>query len=353
MNMERELRIPFWEGNTIYDESVLFLSENGKTPDAPLFFRPVEILRVCSSDYATEYVRGVDWEEKDGMLYLPEGSAIPYMKREQLHFYSEATQDFFKAKDGGKILYKTKGFFHKQQTLVTYRHRDQWAPSGSVLGARALEKFREKVARKETITLCFYGDSITAGCDCSKLAGVAPFRESWPTLVTEALEQESGCRIRYVNTAVGGKRAGWGLECVQERVVAYDPDLVVLAFGMNDGTDLISPEVFRSQILDMKQAVLERNPNAEFVLIATTVANPESIFDGCQREYLPELIRCMDQGDVLVNMTQVHDTLLTKKRFVDMTGNNINHPNDFLIRVYAQMVLHTIHKAMNRGDGEQ
>jgi len=27
------------------------------------------------------------------------------------------------------------------------------------------------------------------------------------------------------------------------------------------------------------------------------------------------------------------------KRFRDMTGNNINHPNDFLARIYAQVLL--------------
>ena len=31
--------------------------------------------------------------------------------------------------------------------------------------------------------------------------------------------------------------------------------------------------------------------------------------------------------------------LLEKKRFFDMTGNNVNHPNDFLASVYAQTIL--------------
>ena len=28
-----------------------------------------------------------------------------------------------------------------------------------------------------------------------------------------------------------------------------------------------------------------------------------------------------------------------EKRYRDMTGNNINHPNDFIARVYAQVIL--------------
>jgi len=30
------------------------------------------------------------------------------------------------------------------------------------------------------------------------------------------------------------------------------------------------------------------------------------------------------------------------KRYYDMTGNNVNHPNDFLVRAYAQAVLTAI-----------
>ena len=135
---------------------------------------------------------------------------------------------------------------------------------------------------------------------------------------------------------------GWhGLEAVTA-VREQDPDLVVLAFGMNDGTEKVDPEAFRHNIMGIKRSVLDRNPKAEFILISTTVANPESVFDGRQREYLPILTECMGQGDILVNMTEVHDHLLTRKHFVDMTGNNINHPNDFVHRMYAQTILTTL-----------
>ena len=37
-------------------------------------------------------------------------------------------------------------------------------------------------------------------------------------------------------------------------------------------------------------------------------------------------------------MTGVHKELLNHKSYQDMTGNNINHPNDYLIRWYAQFI---------------
>ena len=45
------------------------------------------------------------------------------------------------------------------------------------------------------------------------------------------------------------------------------------------------------------------------------------------------------QGIALADVRSIHKRLLEKKRFIDMTGNNVNHPNDFLIRVYAQYLL--------------
>ncbi len=40
----------------------------------------------------------------------------------------------------------------------------------------------------------------------------------------------------------------------------------------------------------------------------------------------------------MVDMTGVHQELLKFKLFRDMTGNNVNHPNDFLHRWYAQEI---------------
>ena len=34
--------------------------------------------------------------------------------------------------------------------------------------------------------------------------------------------------------------------------------------------------------------------------------------------------------------------IVGKKRFRDYTGNNINHPNDFMSRLYAQVMVETV-----------
>ena len=38
----------------------------------------------------------------------------------------------------------------------------------------------------------------------------------------------------------------------------------------------------------------------------------------------------------VVPITALHAETLERKKYWDMTANNINHPNDMLIRMYAQ-----------------
>ena len=37
-----------------------------------------------------------------------------------------------------------------------------------------------------------------------------------------------------------------------------------------------------------------------------------------------------------------HADILTRKRYYDGTSNNVNHPNDFICRLYAQTILYTL-----------
>jgi hypothetical protein len=59
-----------------------------------------------------------------------------------------------------------------------------------------------------------------------------------------------------------------------------------------------------------------------------------------QRDYVPKLVELAStmSGVAFVDVTTAHDKLLAKKAYVDMTGNGVNHPNDFLGRWYAQLI---------------
>jgi hypothetical protein len=59
---------------------------------------------------------------------------------------------------------------------------------------------------------------------------------------------------------------------------------------------------------------------------------------------LPKLQKLAQEeaGVALADLTTLHKEYLTVKNYRDMTGNNVNHPNDFLMRLYAQTIVKTI-----------
>ena len=44
----------------------------------------------------------------------------------------------------------------------------------------------------------------------------------------------------------------------------------------------------------------------------------------------------------VADVTTFHKYLLRRKRFCDMSANNVNHPNDFMARAYAHVMWQTV-----------
>ncbi len=68
------------------------------------------------------------------------------------------------------------------------------------------------------------------------------------------------------------------------------------------------------------------------------LANPDAVQSKIQKEYQQPLLNLKDTGIAIADMTAIHEELLRHKAYQDMTGNNVNHPNDYLARWYAQVV---------------
>jgi len=74
--------------------------------------------------------------------------------------------------------------------------------------------------------VAFLGDSLTAGWKLSE-------EEAWPAVVGRALAAE-GRPIRVLNAGVSGETAAEGLARLPA-VLAHEPDVLVVALGINDG----------------------------------------------------------------------------------------------------------------------
>ena len=347
MNMVELNMDPFWQGTTMYNESVLMVSHAGELPEANLLFAPIEIISVRSARLDQEYLENVDWVLEGGKLKLTPNSRIPYLSTDELYYSNYIEGVTIPMVNGRAVLYQEGSYFHDRQIVITYTHAaNAWEGPVPQLADNTLTSTFSKLRNGEPLTIVLYGDSIADGSNGSNFVSAPPYLPSWGELVAQTLEDHYGSHITFLNQSVGGTASQWGAAQAANRVAAHNPDLVIVAFGMNDGSgtgvgDGVSPSVFKNNILSIINTVRATNPNAEFVLVGTTLPNSETIFLDQQPYYFTQLqsIANTMTGVAAANMTAVHSELLEHKTFIDMTGNNVNHPNDFLSRWYAQFIV--------------
>lgn len=355
--------VPIWSGDRVYHESVMYLEDEYR---AKLLYQPAEVFCVLSFDYTIEYERGVDWELEGNELVRLPGSKMPAFPLEE--YYPDKLEEWksFECTVPGHpyIKYAEWEAFQQYQVVISYRHEDSWQGDIPQIQADCFQRFFEKLSRGEEATIVFYGDSITTGCNATMLFDHAPYTPCFAYMIANAIAEKYGYEVsldadpylkaretplhgdrvlHYVNTAVGGMDAIWGLENVQERVCVHKPDLLVLAFGMNDGAK--PPEEFLSLTRDTVDKVREGTTDCDVCLIATMLPHWRATgFFGHQIDFEPALKAYAetDPHMAVAPMTSVHKVLLKDKEYYCMTGNNINHCNDFLVRVYAMTVLKTL-----------
>ena len=228
MEIEKLIK-PFWETNVVFEETVLLISENAEPANGRLFFKPEEIISVTQTDGSIEYIEGKDWYLEHDRICRINDSNIPYLNQCELYFKEKKDEDSAEGKNGGFVLWKrgATGFFASKQIKVTYVHNDTYTFDIGIYGGERLNRIKEKLYKKENCTICFYGDSITEGYDCSGFLGLKPNMPKWAKLVTETLQKKYGTSIRYVNTAVAGMNSDWGVKNVKERLANYCPEVAV------------------------------------------------------------------------------------------------------------------------------
>jgi lysophospholipase L1-like esterase len=190
----------------------------------------------------------------------------------------------------------------------------------------------------KSLNLVLYGDSISAGSNASGKTIAAPFLPIWGELLAENLRRNYKANVNIFNPSVGGMNSDWGIGNADELINPHKPDLVIIAFGMNDG---VHGDEFAAKIQKMMDIVKDKNPSVEFILVATSLPNSLLSLDICkfyrfQYEYKEALQKICGEGAALANIRDMQNELLKHKRFIDMTGNNVNHPNDFFVRCHAQ-----------------
>ena len=329
---------PFWRNSRIGNESVLFFEDEPAT----LLFENVEVESVMSFDLKKKY-DSREYMFEDGKLFRTKNSSIPFLTQEE--YYPEFSSENTKAKkDGGNVLFSEGNFFSYKQVVVTYKHLDDWK---GFIPLNQNEKFKDVlplIKSGKQVNVVFFGDSITAGCNASKTLGFAPFADRYSDQVVEYLKRRyNNSNIISTNVAVGGKDSEWGIQSVEETLKKVVPDLAVVAFGMNDVR--LTPKEYVEKIETMTNMIFKANKKANLLIVAPMLPNPEAeYFYKQQPDFEKALIEWFAEREqiAIAPVTSMHKSLLARKKYADMTGNNINHPNDFLVRIYAQTLLKTM-----------
>jgi|GEM_PF-3737641 len=331
-------------GTEIYREACLPLAPAAGQEVALRLLYPVKkVTEVVALGTGERLQEGRDWILRDGRVILPPGTRAPVQVDAEF-FLTER-----KEKDGTTKTVRTTvklvsgSWYHERQLEVSYEPatRDwSWPAPRSTLAD--LPRTQQLLASKSPLTVVLFGDSISEGFDASGKNAVWPYQSGYGELVARQLRRIYGAPITFMNHARAGGTSAHALTQVDAQVAWFKPDLVLLAYGMNDRADA-RRVAYKENLEKIIAAVRARAPEAEFVVITPMLNNPKQPTGLDPVKFIrDEALSLKLPGVAFVDVTSTQLALLERKDYLDLSGNGANHPNDFLMRIYAQRVLEVL-----------
>ncbi len=342
---ELHLLQPVWSGDTVYRESATLLqAKDGEPAVARLGFDVEKLISVKTSDGQRTLEAGRDFQLSDDhrtLLISPE-TKLTFIKEADL-FPPKGAPNSYQHRVGHpeqSLLYGPGHWFHDRQIEITYQRKPTtWTEPAPKLAEKLLPKTFALLRAGKPLTLGVSGDSISAGGDASGLANVLPYMPAFPELVASQLQATYGGEITLKNRAVGGWSIANGVTDL-EKLLAEKPQLIIMAYGMND-VGRRDPEWFKQQAKTFIDQVHAADPNIEIILVAPMLGTAEWVHTPREMffKYRDVLAGFEGPGIALADVSAVWNGLLKHKHDLDLTGNGLNHPNDFGHRLYAQTIL--------------
>lgn len=332
---EKSLR-PFWSGE-MFNESVILVERDGQA-SARLMFPPEKALRVENAGLTERYTEGVDYAVRGRQIIALNGR-LPRLSSDFIDrgvFPAEIEK--FRGKYGlADFPFTEDAYFIKHNISVSYTYdKTAWEFIPEPPDPDCLPRFKKLLSAKKSVRVLFYGDSITNGAGSSKNYKIPPFLPPWTELFVLALEEKFGAKIEAANISESGMTSVWGADHIQEKQGTRDADLMVIAWGMNDATMKVPLDDYMQSV---RRIMAYQKNDCEFILVGTMLANPLSPFRGDYRGFAQALKTFQNKHTAVADVGALHEYLLSRKDYLDMTQNNVNHPNDFLARGYAMTLL--------------
>ncbi len=315
----------------MYAESLCFVDG-----ESLLMYEPEEIISLYDSHLKTEYKLGIDFIIEGRKITLTEDSPMFSFTSEELYPKKPIPGHTFPMGDRN-ILFYEEHFFHDRQYAITYKIKENsWQGHRPESARGRIPNTMRKLDRGEPVSITLFGDSISVGANASGFVGAEPYLPPYAQLLVDHLEEHYGSKIDFHNPSIGGKDSQWGVDTVEENVNFRKNDLVIVALGGNDS--FTPKEKLVENIQTIIDTIRDKYPATEFIVVATSYANEllKGTFCGNQPTFSDEMDKLIAPGVAKADMTKMQEELLRHKRYIDITGNNVNHPNDFFHRMHAQ-----------------
>jgi acyl-CoA thioesterase-1 len=252
---------------------------------------------------------------------------------------------------------------------VDYSYVTPWAakPPPQDLGAEALAGVHAKLSAGKKVKLVAFGDSVTAGAEST-----ASDLTYWARWAQQLRSKYPDATIESVNSGVGGDLSDDGLARLDAGVIAHKPDLVLIAFGLNDFNQgpkdiklgkwenrrakwarmwaelrelpppvqenhLERSEYFARNLRAMVDRI-KKETGADVILVSALQPNPNWKYSNGDMAAVAAATErvAREKGCAYVDVFHAWEEFSSRKKPEDLLANNANHPNDFGHWIYLQ-----------------
>lgn len=346
---------PFWKGNIIYNETVL-LTKDGEIMSGKLLFPVVKLLSVRDYTLDVEYIENVDFKiEGNKIIGLKE--SLPHLTTNQLMgedipepyrlvtSISNVLTDYMMM--GPNVIYTESPFWYSNQLSVSYVYdvRELDLSQFPSYDVSKMPNTINKLTNGETVRITAIGDSVLEGLSSSGSFNRAPFMPNFMELTQQYLADHFNTEVILNNKSVGGTQSSFGSNSnTLYQISQTNPDLIFIHFGINDNGGGISPNMYRDNIELMILTLKQNLPDVEIILLNAIQPNPAAYDSMRFEQYFSRMERLEAAYDYvkIIDLYSLSEYFMETKTYHDMTGNGINHVNDYSARLYLMSILATI-----------
>lgn len=196
---------------------------------------------------------------------------------------------------------------------------------------RFVEKTRKNLENGCNVTIVAFGDSITAGY-CVRCG----FPSFWKELLVKKYPEAV---VEMINSGTCGDTSMDGLARLDWAVLAYEPDLITINFGINDCALGLDLEEFEMNFVEMVHRI-RAGPNSEVLLLSSQPLETPP-YDRMVLDYYQAVHRVAKEMNV--GFVNVYSAWMRKVNagmpLGSMILSGLDHPNEAGYRVIAEELM--------------